>query len=76
MEVKGSGIRQMKKLADTIEQHSDGILAYYDYRISSGKVEGVNNKIKTIKRQAFGFCDDDYFKFRILSMHDDINAKL
>lgn len=52
------------------------ILAYYDYRISSGKVEGINNKIKTIKRQAFGFRDDDYFKLRILSMHDDIYAKL
>lgn len=76
MEAKGSGIRQMKRLADTIELHSDGILAYYDYRISSGKVEGVNNKIKTIKRQAYGFRDDDYFKLRVLSMHDDIYAKL
>lgn len=76
MEARGSGVRHMKKLADTIELHSDGILAYYDYRISSGKVEGVNNKIKTIKRQAYGFRDDDYFKLRILSMHDDIYAKL
>lgn len=76
MEAKGSGIRQMKRLADTIELHSDGILAYYDYRISSGKVESVNNKIKTIKRQAYGFRDDDYFKLRVLSMHDDIYAKL
>lgn len=71
-----SGIRHMKKLADTIEMHIDGILAYYDYKISSGKVEGINNKIKTIKRQAFGFRDDVYFKLRILAMHDDIYAKL
>lgn len=76
MEAKGSGIRHMQKLADTMEQHTDGILAYYDYKISSGKVEGINNKIKTIKRQAFGFRDNDYFKLRILSMHDDIYAKL
>lgn len=76
MEAKGSGVKHMKKLADTIELHADGILAYYDYRISSGKVEGVNNKIKTIKRQAYGFRDDEYFKLRILSMHDDIYAKL
>lgn len=59
-----------------IELHADCILAYYDYRISSGKVEGVNNKIKTIKRQAYGFRDDEYFKLQILSMHDDIDAKL
>lgn len=75
-EARGSGIRQMTRLADTIEQHMDGLLAYYDYKISSGKVEGINNKIKTIKRQAFGFRDNDYFKLRILSMHDDIYAKL
>lgn len=71
-----SGIKHLKKLADTVELHSDGILAYYDHRISSGKAEGINNKIKTIKRQAYGFRDDDYFKLRILSMHDDIYAKL
>ena len=75
-EARGSGIRHMTRLADTIEQHMDGLLAYYDYKISSGKVEGINNKIKTIKRQAFGFRDSDYFKLRILSMHDDIYAKL
>lgn len=75
-EARGSGIRHMTRLADTIEQHRDGLLAYYDYKISSGKVEGINNKIKTIKRQAFGFRDNDYFKLRILSMHDDIYAKL
>lgn len=75
-EARGSGIRHMTRLADTIEQHMDGLLAYYDYKISSGKVEGINNKIKTIKRQAFGFRDNDYFKLRILSMHDDIYAKL
>lgn len=76
MEAKGSGVKHMKKLADTIELHADGILAYYDYRISSGKVEGVNNKIKTVKRQAYGFRDDEYFKLRILSLHNDIYAKL
>ena len=75
-EARGSGIRHMTRLADTIEQHMDGLLAYYDYKISSGKVEGINNKIKTIKRQAFGFRDSDYFKLRILSLHDDIYAKL
>lgn len=75
-EARGSGIRHMTRLADTIEQHMDGLLAYYDYKISSGKVEGINNKIKTITRQAFGFRDNDYFKLRILSMHDDIYAKL
>ena len=71
---RGSGVKPMMKLANTIEQHLDGILAYYDYKISSGKIEGINNKIKTIKRQAYGFRDDEYFKLRILSMHKGIYA--
>lgn len=75
-EARGSGIKHMKRLAETVELHMDGILAYYDFRISSGKVEGINNKIKTLKRQAYGFRDDEYFKLRILSMHNDIYAKL
>ncbi|MGL1863361.1 MAG: transposase [Pseudodesulfovibrio sp.] len=32
--------------------HAFGILAYYDHPISSGPIEGTNNKIKTLKRQA------------------------
>ena len=36
--------------------HLDGILAHATYRISAGKIEGINNKIKTLRRQAYGFA--------------------
>ena len=36
------------------------------YRISSGRVEGVNNLIKTVRRQAYGYRDDDYFFLKIM----------
>jgi len=31
--------------------------------------EGINNKIKTLKRQAYGFRDIEYFKLRLYHLH-------
>ena len=39
-------------MAKTLAAHRSGLLAYYDVMISSGPMEGTNNKIKTMKRQA------------------------
>ena len=54
---------------DTLQAHRDGILAYYDYPISTGPLEGTNNKIKTMKRQAYGFRDKEFFKLKIMGIH-------
>jgi transposase len=59
----------LQKFARTLEEHRDGILAFYDYCISTGPLEGINNKIKTMKRQAYGFRDKAFFKLRILGLH-------
>jgi transposase len=64
-----SGVRMVQQFARTLEEHRDGILAFYDYRISTGPLEGVNNKIKTMKRQAYGFRDREFFKLKILGLH-------
>jgi transposase len=64
-----SGIRMLQQFARTLEEHRNGILAYYDYRISTGPLEGTNNKIQTMKRQAYGFRDHEFFKLRILGLH-------
>ncbi|MBO7559518.1 MAG: transposase, partial [Bacteroidaceae bacterium] len=37
---------------------------------TTAMVEGINNKIKVMKREAYGFTDDRYFKLRLLSLHD------
>jgi transposase len=66
---KVSGIQMLKKFANTLLAHRSGILAYYDFPISTGPLEGTNNKIKTMKRQAYGFRDMDFFKLRILAIH-------
>jgi transposase len=60
----------LKKLAKTLAAFRSGILAYYDYRISSGPLEGTNNKIKTMKRMAYGFRDMEFFKLKIMAIHE------
>lgn len=64
-----SGISMLQKMAKSIAAHSFGILNYYDYPISTGPLEGTNNKIKTLKRQAYGFRDHLFFKLKIMALH-------
>jgi transposase len=66
---RASDIPMLERFADTLEEHQEGILAYYDYPISTGPLEGVNNKIQTMKRQAYGFRDLEFFKLKILAIH-------
>ncbi len=67
---RASGIQILIKFANTLCAHRTGILAYYDYPISTGPLEGTNNKIKTMKRQAYGFRDVEFFKLKILALHE------
>ncbi|WP_045167137.1 transposase, partial [Prevotella intermedia] len=48
--------------------------AWYDYQISNARVEGINNKIKMIKRKAYGFRDEKYFELILLGLYDETNA--
>jgi transposase len=71
-----SGIAMLQQFASTLEEHRAGILAYYDYPISTGPLEGINNKIQTMKRQAYGFRDLEFFKLKILAIHQTKYALL
>jgi transposase len=71
---RASQIRMLVRFADTLESYQEGILAYYDYPISTGPLEGTNNKIKTMKRQAYGFRDHAFFKLKILGIHETKHA--
>ncbi len=42
-----------------------GILAHANWPLHTSLLEGINNKIKVIKRMAYGFRDDDYFFLKI-----------
>jgi transposase len=67
---EASCIKVLQQFAGTLAMHRSGILAYYDCRISTGPLEGTNNKIKTMQRQAYGFRDKEFFKLKILAIHE------
>jgi len=67
---KCSGIRMLEKFSQTMKSHINGILSWYDIRISTGPLEATNNKIKYLLRQAFGFRDMEYFKLKIYAVHE------
>ena len=67
---EASGIKILQQMAKTLAAHRSGLLAYYDVMITSGPLEGTNNKIKTMKRQAYGFRDLEFFKLKILAIHE------
>jgi len=64
-----SNVAMLVKFARTLTAHRSGILSYYDYPISTAPLEGTNNKIKTMKRQAYGFRDKEFFKLKIMALH-------
>jgi transposase len=71
---ESTGIRILNKFAKTLRFHAWGILAWYDHPISTAPLEGTNNKIKTMKRQAYGFRDPEFLKLKILGIHQSTYA--
>lgn len=69
-QARESKIPQLQKMAMTVLAYRRGILSWYDCHISTAKVEGINNKIKVMKRNAYGFRDERYFKLRLYALHD------
>ena len=51
-----------------LSNHFEGIIAHATYDISAAKIEGINNKIKTLRRQGYGYPDDEYFFLKLFDM--------
>jgi len=50
-------------------QSSKGvIIAHATFNISAGRIEGINNKIKTLRRKGYGYPDDDYFFLKLFDV--------
>jgi transposase len=60
-----SKIAPLKRFARNLAARLDGILAHCKWQVGTSLIEGINNKIKVIKRMAYGFRDDEYFFLRI-----------
>lgn len=71
---RSSGIRMLQQFAVTLGFHRSGLLAYYDCPITTAALEGTNNKIKTMQRQAYGFRDHEFFKLKIYALHESTYA--
>jgi len=62
-----SRIEPLKAFARKLKAYLPGILAHCRWPLHTSLLEGINNKIKVIKRMAYGFRDDDYFFLKIRS---------
>ena len=62
----GTGGRHFAWFARLLESHMDGICAHALHPVTSGKVEGTNNMIKTLRRKHHGLPDDEYLFLRIM----------
>ncbi len=60
-----SRIPALLKFTAMLERHIDGILSHCRFPINSGILEGCNNKIKVLKRVAYGYRDEAYFFLKI-----------
>jgi transposase len=60
----------MQQLAKTLTVHARGILNWWQYRINNGRMEGINNKIKTLLRQTYGLRDEAFLKLKLYGLHD------
>lgn len=67
---KATDVAVLRQLGRSMENHRYGLLAWYDFPISTGPLEGTNNKIKTLQRQAYGYRDQEYLRLLIFACHE------
>jgi transposase len=56
-----SRLEPVKKVANMIKNHLNGVLRFFDTRLTTGVVEGINSRIQEIKRRAKGFRNIENF---------------
>ena len=60
-----SGIQAIQRFAERLKPYLHGIIAHARYPLHTGIIEGMNNRIKVIKRMAYGYRDEEYFFLKI-----------
>lgn len=61
-----SRLEPMKKVAAMIKGHLKGVLNFFAHRITNAVAEGLNSKIATIQKMAYGFRNTEHFKIAVL----------
>jgi transposase len=65
--VKESALEKLQKFLATLSNWREWIVNYFHERITNGFAEGLNNRIKLIKRRGFGYTNFEHFRLRILT---------
>ena len=63
---KESGCQYLLQFTKTLKRYSYSIINHCKFPIHTNKLEGINNKIKLIKRKAYGYRDLEYFSLKIM----------
>jgi transposase len=69
--MRGGSLPEFKELLATLTNWRGDILNYFEHPITNGFVEGKNNRIKTIKRAAYGYRNMVNFRLRILAANSN-----
>ena len=72
--VRKTGLKEFGTGLPMFKNWRSEILNYFDYRVTNGFVEGKNNRIKVIKRMAYGYRNIDNLRRRILLTNNDMAA--
>jgi hypothetical protein len=67
---EASGIQRLKKFGYMHLVRKNGILAYYDNRLSTGPVEAFKNITKSIQRQVCGYRDQEFSRLKVYASHE------
>jgi len=67
-EASGSGLGPFQRAATSLTKWREEVLNYWDYPITNAMVEGKHNRVKVLKRRAYGYRNDRTFSLRILNL--------
>jgi transposase len=65
-----SGLEQLIRMAQSLTDHAEGLLSYAVTKMTNGRMEGINRKIKTMLRQVYGLRDDDFLRLKLYALHE------
>ena len=67
-EAQASGLRPFQRTATTLRKWQEEVLNYWRYLLTNAMVEGKHNRVKVLKRRAYGYRNDRTFSLRILNL--------
>lgn len=67
-----SGLPPLVRFAKNLAKRIDDLLSHCRWHLNTSSLEGINNKIKVLKRIAYGYRDEVYFFLKIRAVFPGI----